>query len=165
MSPPQLTRGSAKRGARYKNGYTTATLAQKLAGLRRMIQYSKSLRKACAWVNQHSPDPAKHELKKGALANLYDSLPYFLRRPCSGDEFNEVQIIDFMQYSQARQRRTLAQSLSLLTDPEDTMLCVWIQQRANMNCCAERCEIISTARLIMERVRGIKHRDSTSSTL
>jgi hypothetical protein len=155
MSSTHLTRRAACEQSRYPA--TTATLAQKIAGLQRVIQKFDSLRDACTWVNKHSRVGTPHVLTKSTLQRLHRSLPPHLLSPYTSSSNTEVEIMDFIQQQQTEQRQNRAASHSLLTDLEDDLLVQWIQARGNMNLCPEKEEIIDHARLILLRSRNIEY--------
>jgi hypothetical protein len=152
LSSSHRTRGAARKTSRYS---TSATLAQKLLGVTRMIRGDK-LRHACAVVNKQSPPDSPHKLAKSTLHRLFTSLPPSLITECLASSNSDVLIMDFIQNQQSEQRRELVSTLTLLTSAEEALLVQWIELRSDMNNAAEREEVISQARLIVERERQIE---------
>jgi hypothetical protein len=150
MSSHHRTRTAVRKTGRYNH---RATVAQKVAGLSRIIYFGHTIRSACEWVNSHSEKGAEHKLTKSTLGDLYKSLPTLLRIPSSSD-YSETALMDFLQQQQSEARQHLGQCLSLLSPLEEDMLCQWIQARANMNLPPEKGEVIQTARTIILQMRG-----------
>jgi hypothetical protein len=83
----------------------TATVAQKVAGLRRMIVWQDKLRQAVEHVNAQSGTLSQeHELTRSTLHRLHQSLPTELRSALNA---TEGALLNFVQQQQSAQRGQL----------------------------------------------------------
>ena len=145
MPARHLTRAVCVKLPRYKN---SASVAQLVCGLRRMILYGDSIRTAVATANAASRDVEKYNLLTSTtLFRFHAALPDELKRPESATEGALLAWIDEYECGRREERSAGGR---LFTRTEEELIAQWVDARAQINAAVGRSEIIEHARGLLQ---------------
>ena len=140
MPTRHSTRAACRQLPRYKG---SATSAQLIFGLRRIILNRESVRQAVSLSNANSKQVADHHLlTKSTLQRYYTALPPHLQLP---ENATEGALLGWLITYEGGRRAERQQGRSLFGSAQEELLCQWINARCLINAAVGRREIIEHA--------------------